>query len=404
MAGPGVGDAGAVMAGCGARRRVHSLEPARGGVKLHRTGTRAACPRPRRLGRGTPAGRTCLGCSRARGLHFRAKVTVIEHAPQVEHHRWSAQEGRGRGLAPLDGPTRALLHQLRWRRPPPDRRRFWVGVSAALALHLIFVAVTWREMRPRAGEPPAPRRSGDALQVRFIPRGTARPAVPPPVEALPPPPPALRAAPVREPAAKNAMTASLPLPASASSAPSAAPAPRLYGADGRPLLPDAAPASASTAGYVARGVVGDSQVMRHDTPVKYQATRFDKDWDKGNAFDSALKRAVDNTTVKKTVTLAPGLRIHCAVSFAALAGGCGGDPPSPPSAKDGDERLSMAPSRSLAPPPDPPQPPTEEACIAIYRDGKPLPHGCPVDTPTRAVDAELRERAAKEAKTRANGG
>ncbi|WNL47117.1 hypothetical protein RKE25_05640 [Dyella sp. BiH032] len=346
-------------------------------------------------------------CGPPRGLHFRAKVTVIEHAPQVEHHRWNAPEGRDRGLAPLDGPTRALLHQLRWRRPPRDRRRFWVGVSAALALHLVFVALTWWEMRPRPGEPLPPPRSGDALQVRFIPRGAVRPSAPPPVETSPPPlPPAPRVAPVREPPAKNAMTASLPTPAPASSAPAAvAPAPRLYGADGRPLLPATGPAPASTAGYVERGVVGDGQVMRHDTPVKYQATRFDKDWDKGNAFDSALKRLVDKTTVKKTVTLAPGLRIHCAVALAALAGGCGGDPPSPPSAKDGDERLSMAPARSLAPPPGPPEPPpSEEACIAIYRDGKPLPHGCPVDTPTRAVDAELRERAAKEAKAKANGG
>lgn len=307
-------------------------------------------------------------------------------------------------MAPLDGATRALLRELRWRRPPRDRRRFWVGVSAALALHLIFVAITWREMRPRPGEPPPPRRSGDALQVRFIPRGTARPAAPPPVEAPPPQPPAPRVAPVREPPSKNAMTASLPTPAPASSAPSAAPAPRLYGSDGRPLLPAAEPAPASTAGYVQRGVVGDARVMQHDTPVKYQATRFDKDWDKGNVFDSALKRAVDKTTVKKTVTLAPGLRIHCAVSFAALAGGCGGDPPSPPSAKDGDERLSMAPAQSLAPSPNPPKPPSDEECIAIYRDGKPLPHGCPVDTPTRAVDAELRERAAREAKAKANGG
>jgi len=36
-----------------------------------------------------------------------------------------------------------------------------------------------------------------------------------------------------------------------------------------------------------------------------------------------------------------------------------------------------------------------EACIAMYRAGKPLAYGCPVDTPDRAVDAELREHAAK---------
>ncbi|GAA0702311.1 hypothetical protein [Dyella marensis] len=335
-----------------------------------------------------------MGCTRTIRAFARFKVTAIEHAPQVEHHRWNAPDGRERGLAPLDGPTRALLHELRWRRQPRDRWRFWAGMALALVLHLLFIGVTWWEMRPRPGEPLPPPRAGDALQVRFIPRGMPRSA-PPPVEAAPPAPPAPRVAPVREPPARNAMTASLPTPAPAPAASVAAPAPRLFGADGRPLLPTAQPAAASSASYVERGVVGDSKVMRHDNPVKYQATRFDQDWNKGNALDSALKRVVDATTVKKTVTLAPGLRIHCAVALAALAGGCGGDPPAPPSAKDGDERLSMAPARSLAPPPNPPEPPSDEECIRIYRDGKPLPHGCPVDTPNRSVDAELKMHAPK---------
>ncbi|MEV8521992.1 hypothetical protein ABZR86_19505 [Dyella marensis] len=321
---------------------------------------------------------------------------AIEHAPQVEHHRWNAPDGRDRGLAPLDGPTRALLHELRWRRPQRDRRRFWGGMALALLLHVVFIGITWWEMQPRPGEPLPPPRAGDALQVRFIPRGESQAAPPPPAEALPPPPSVPRVAPVREPPAKNAMTASLPTPAPAPATSVATAAPRLFGPDGRPLLPSTQPARASTAGYVERGVVGDSQVMRHDNPVKYQATRFDKDWNKGNALDSALKRVVDATTVKKTVTLAPGLRIHCAVALAALAGGCGGDPPPPPSAKDGDFRLSMAPARSLAPEPNPPAPPSEEECIKIYRDGKPLPYGCPVDTPTRSVDAELKLHAPKE--------
>jgi len=276
-------------------------------------------------------------------------------------------------------------------------------MALALGLHLLFIGVTWWEMQPRSGEPLPPPRAGDALQVRFIPRGTPRAAPPPPAEAVPPPPPAPHMAPVREPPAKNAMTASLPTPAPAPATSVATPAPRLFGADGRPLLPTAQPAAPSTAGYVERGVVGDSQVMRHDNPVKYQATRFDKDWSKGSSLDRALKSLVDKTTVKKTVTLAPGLRIHCAVALAALAGGCGGDPPAPPSAKDGDFRLSMAPARSLAPEPNPPKPPSEEECIKIYRDGKPLPYGCPVDTPTRAVDAELRERAAKAEKSQDGG-
>jgi hypothetical protein len=93
------------------------------------------------------------------------------------------------------------------------------------------------------------------------------------------------------------------------------------------------------------------------------------------------------------------VRIHCAISIAMLAGGCGGDPPAPPSAKDGDARLSMAPAKPLDGAAYAPKPPTEDACIAMYRAGKPLAWGCPVDTPNRAVDAELRERAAGAART-----
>jgi hypothetical protein len=137
---------------------------------------------------------------------------------------------------------------------------------------------------------------------------------------------------------------------------------------------------------------GDTRVMSHDNPITYQATRFDGDWAKGNTVDQALQKIVDKTTVKKTVRLPGGVRVHCAVFL--LFGGCSGEPPAPPSAKDGDERLSMAPAKSLAPDPHPPTPPTVEACIAMYRDGKPLAWGCPVDTPKRAIDEETRERAA----------
>ncbi|WP_266168518.1 hypothetical protein [Dyella subtropica] len=316
----------------------------------------------------------------------------IEHVSQVEHHRWiaPAPTEHARGLTPLDGPTRALLHQLRWRKPPRDRRRLWVGLAIALLLHVMFVGITWWEMRPQPVREEVHARSGDALQVRLIPR--QRVAQAPPLPEAPPPPPtpaAPRPAPVHEAPSKNAMTASLP-----ASAASSTPPPRLFDLNGRPLLPNETPPPApETSGYVQRAPQGDTRMMQHGSPVKYQATRFDKDWDKSkDIVDGALHKAVEKTTVKHTFHLAPGLRIHCAISFAALAGGCLGDPPSPPSAKDGDERLNMAPSASLAPMPSLPKPPSEAECIAIYRDGKPLPHGCPVDTPNRAVDAELRER------------
>jgi hypothetical protein len=168
-----------------------------------------------------------------------------------------------------------------------------------------------------------------------------------------------------------------------------------------PSASSAAPAAAP--GYVQRTPQGDTKVMQHDSPITYKPTRFEEGFSHGgSSVDDALQRAVDSTTVKKTFHIAPGVRIHCAISFAALAGGCGGDPPPPPSSKSGDMRLNMAPASALAPSTSTPSPPSLDECIAIYRADKPLPQGCPVDTPTRSVDAELRDRAAHQGEQ--NGG
>lgn len=252
-----------------------------------------------------------------------------------------------------------------------------------LLLHGLFALLAWLAMRP-AAPLPAPAAPEELMQVRLIDNTPVAHAPPPPL-ALPPAPAAPPAPKHREPPAKNAMVLQAP----------PAPAPRLFDEHGQPLLP----AHASTAPppeYVQQMPQGDTRIMRHDSPIKYRSTRFEKDWDPGaNAVDSALQKLVDKTTVKKTIRLPGGIRLHCAVSLAMLAGGCGGDPPPPPSRKDGDERLNMAPARSLDGHEHGPKPPSVEACIAMYRAGKPLAHGCPVDTPNRAVDAELRERAAK---------
>jgi hypothetical protein len=334
------------------------------------------------------------------------KGLPIEHTEQVEHHRWTPDGPGSRGLTPLDGPTRALLHQMRWRKAPPNRGRRWVALGIVLALHVLFGWFTWHEMQvKKAAEAVRLEREG-ALQVRLIPRAVtpAGPAAPPeltsppPPEPAPPPRPANRPV-VHEPPATHAMTVSLPPepPAPATSSPPR-PSPNLYDQSGQPLLP----ASASTAppapeaGYVQKMPQGDAKIMQHTTTVPYKATRFDKDWEKssGNVVQDSLKQAKDETTVKHTFHIAPGVRIHCAISFAALAGGCGGDPPPPPPSKDGDMRLSMAPANQLAPGSPAPKAPSVEECIAIYRADKPLPYGCPIDTPTRSVDAEMQERAA----------
>ena len=257
----------------------------------------------------------------------------------------------------------------------------------AVLLHVVFTVAVWYGMRPPPIKALAQVPPEEVLQVRFIARTPSTRAEPPPMQA-PPPPPQPRALPKRpELPAKHAMTLQVPTP-------KAADAVHLYDEHGQPLLPVAA-ASAPEPGYVQNLPRGDARIMQHSSPIKYQPTRFEDDWGKGsNAVDQALQKLVDKTTVKKTIHLPGGVRIHCGISLAMLAGGCGGDPPAPPSAKDGDERLSMAPARPLDGAGHAPKPPSVESCIAMYRAGKPLAWGCPVDTPNRAVDAELRERAA----------
>jgi hypothetical protein len=254
----------------------------------------------------------------------------------------------------------------------------------AVLLHVLFMLVIWSEMRPPLAvaqhAPPE-----ELLEVRFITRAPIAAVQPAPILPSPAKPRALPKP--REPVAKDTMTIQLPTPKPADTA-------RLYDRNGMPLLPASA-SSAPASGYVQSLPHGDTRIMQHDSPVKYQATRFENDWSgNGNTVDNALQKLVDKTTVKKTINLPGGLRLHCGISIATLAGGCGGDPPPPPSAKDGDERLNMAPAQSIAADPHAPKPPGVEACIAMYRAGKPLVWGCPVDTPNRAIDAELHDRAA----------
>jgi hypothetical protein len=322
-------------------------------------------------------------------LRQRSEDGFIERPDQVEHHRWfPPKDEKNRGLVPLDGPTRAMLHQLRWRKTPRDKRLLWVALTIALVLHAIFVAILWYEMKPHAREFAAVYAPERAIEVRFVSRSSHVPVAPPPVT---PPPPPLR--PSNEPPSKNAIAVRLPeqpAPPPATSAPTPPTPPVLFDRSGRIILPANAASAppAPTPDYVQRGPQGDTQIMHDKDTVKYKPTQLDQYWRKNsNAVDDALQKLVDKTTVTKTINLPKGIRIHCGVSIAALSGGCNGDPPPPPPTTDGDERLNMAPAALVKNAPPPP-PPSVATCIAYYRAGKPLPNGCPVDTPARAVDAQ----------------
>ncbi|MBE1160502.1 hypothetical protein [Dyella acidiphila] len=285
-----------------------------------------------------------------------------------------------------------MLHQMRWRKTPRDRRRLWLALSIAALLHVFFLLVMWYGMKPRGPlRQVVAVQAESAIQVRFITHIAAPAQVPPPVvPALPAPP-----KPSHEAPAKNALTVHIagtaPAPAATTQAPPQ-PAPVLFDRTGRIILPanpaSAPPAPAAAPDYVQRGPQGDTQIMHDQNPVKYKPTKLDPYWRKGGtAVDDALQKLVEKTTVQKTIQLPRGIRIHCGISLAALAGGCGGEPPPPPPSNDGDERMNMAPAASLGG--NAPAKPDAATCIALYKAGRPLPQGCPVDTPARATSAPM---------------
>jgi len=175
--------------------------------------------------------------------------------------------------------------------------------------------------------------------------------------------------------------------------PAEAPTPPLFDKSGQVILPASATSApaAPAPEYVQRMPTDSDHVMQHSTSIPDTPTRFDQDWHRVGVVDDALQKAVDATTASHTFNLPHGVHVHCSIGL--LAAGCGGDPPWRPSKKDGDERLSMAPAKPIATEPQPPVPPSIDACIAMYRAAKPLEYGCPVDTPNRSVDKDLADRA-----------
>lgn len=287
----------------------------------------------------------------------------------------------------LDAATLTLLRQRHWRVSPRvlPWNRWLLGLVALL--HVAMALLAWQALRPEPRVIQAEPQQ--VLQVRFITHAPAEKAAPPP-PIVPPVP--QRMPPARPPTTTRAMTVQLP-----ATRPEREPA-KLYDREGQPLLP-AASASSATPGYVSHALQGDRRVMQHSDPIKYKATSLDKyfpppDETLGGA---ALRHVVDAVVKDTDVDMPGGIHLKCKTVVGVPIPNCI-NPPSPPSSKDGDERLSMAPSKPLAPDPHAAKPPSVEACIAIYRADKPLPWGCPTDTPNRAVDAERRDHAAGAAR------
>ncbi|APG05066.1 hypothetical protein BJI69_14955 [Luteibacter rhizovicinus DSM 16549] len=240
-----------------------------------------------------------------------------------------------------------------------------------VALEVRFVG---RASRPRAvASEDVQGRSAKASQVTSTTRPLPAPHAKPKAAAVPETSsvPAADAAVLRQSGAADVTTEATDMPA-------------MHKTDGAPAIPNyAAPRPTDSAG-----------IMSHKDIVGYTRSRFEDAWvpRDENVVSQGLRRAQDAATLKKTVDFGHGVRMHCAIG--PLGGGCGfGDAPSKAAAKDGDTRLSMAPSHTLANDlPDAQALPSEAACVAAYRVDARVPQGCPTDTPLKAMDAENAER------------
>jgi hypothetical protein len=230
-------------------------------------------------------------------------------------------------------------------KPPRDFRHMWWVLALVLVGHVVVVWLVWATPQRRVV-------ARQAIEVTLIEPESALPPPPPLVpppplqgQAAPTPPPAPPPERVRHPVprAPDSMAATLedtqgkPLD--------------LYGTQGQIRLPQGGPPSSAAPAYRAPEPKG-APVLTIKNPVQYKPTRFNRDWapldqTRGGKL---LNEVIDKTTIKKTVRLPTGDRVHCAISpvllFAGGLLGCHGEIPPPPK-NDNDIRLSMPPPETL---------------------------------------------------------
>jgi hypothetical protein len=143
---------------------------------------------------------------------------------------------------------------------------------------------------------------------------------------------------------------------------------------------------------------GDTEIMSHNTHLpNYRPTRFDKYWtpEGESSVDTALRHAVEKTTVKHTFNLPQGVRIECSVMPllpSSLFGCHNPDPPPQPLDKKIYDRLNLpsqnasiprtnvAAAASAVTPAAPVVLDNSAECAAARVSGGPMPPNCPPDT------------------------
>jgi hypothetical protein len=145
--------------------------------------------------------------------------------------------------------------------------------------------------------------------------------------------------------------------------------------------------------YVQLKPHGNTEVMSHGTPnIGYAPTRFEKDWtpEGESSIDTALRHAVEKTTMRHTFHLPRGVRVECVVMplLPMALFGCGsGDPPPQPVDDVVYERMKLAPTNPLVPPAPVTAAPAvatvkldnSAECAAARVAGGPMPPNCPAD-------------------------
>ena len=257
----------------------------------------------------------------------------------TEHHVWVPAEQAGPEV-PFDRYGHALLREIRGREPPRERVRLGIALFLAIVFHVVLVVVLRFVMRPQY-IPPAPAVYGEPLDVVLYESPAQPSAVPPPPEINLPPLRTRELSPRRvriQPRNPQSMTATIG---------ETQPSPRLFGRNGQALLPP--PSSVAGVPDYTAPQPHEPGLMQHSTPLPYQSTRFNKDWvpDKESLGAKAFRKAVDATTMEKTVRLPGGMKVKCVASPLVLGFGCGPLPPPPPPKNDNDPRLSLPPSVSL---------------------------------------------------------
>lgn len=268
--------------------------------------------------------------------------------------------------------------------------------------------------RPAPAPVPPPAALRPAVQAPAeVAEATPAPEPIPVAAASAPPPPAtaeVSRAPEASPQGSDTATVGEPARAASAAPPSAptpAPAASPAGQASRRSAPSLAagklggdrPGAARGAeqgavgDYVQLKPGGDTEIMRHRAPdVGYRPTRFEQDWtpEDESSVDTALRRSVEKTTVKRTFHLPRGVRVECAVKPLlpiALFGCRNPDPPPAPVAASAYAPLHLAPAAplapaaaasTLAPAVSTPMVKFDNAaeCAAARVAGGPLPPGC----------------------------